>query len=156
MASAYPILTVDPKPYRFRILSVANERTFNLSWFLACDSSAPGAAGNGYTPTVGAFCPAPTVAGVPNLTEVGMVPAVTTAGFPAWWPIDGRVGGVPDPKATGPSWIQIGTEGGVLPNVAVIPPAPILYETSLRSVTVTNMSSSWTVADVRRARRCHR
>jgi FtsP/CotA-like multicopper oxidase with cupredoxin domain len=139
--SAYPVLTVDPKPYRFRILSVANERTFNLSWFLACDSSAPTANGNGYTPTTGASCPAPTVPGVPNLTEVGMVPAVTTAGFPAWWPIDGRIGGVPDPAAKGPSWIQIGTEGGVLPNVAVIPPAPIAYETGMRSVTVTNMSS---------------
>ena len=32
----YPTMTVDPKPYRFRILSIANERTFNLSWFLAC------------------------------------------------------------------------------------------------------------------------
>ena len=133
---AYPTLTVDPKPYRFRILSVANERTFNLSWFLACD-----AANSQYTPSVGAACPLPTVAGVPSMTEVGMVPAVTTAGFPAWWPIDGRVGGVPDPAAKGPSWIQIGTEGGVLPNVSVIPPAPIAYETGMRSVTVTNMSS---------------
>ena len=133
---AYPTLTVDPKPYRFRILSVANERTFNLSWFLACD-----AANSQYTPSVGAACPLPTVAGVPSMTEVGMVPAVTTAGFPAWWPIDGRMGGVPDPAAKGPSWIQIGTEGGVLPNVSVIPPAPIAYETGMRSVTVTNMSS---------------
>ncbi len=51
------------------------------------------------------------------------------------------MGGVPDPAAKGPSWIQIGTEGGVLPNVSVIPPAPIAYETGMRSVTVTNMSS---------------
>jgi FtsP/CotA-like multicopper oxidase with cupredoxin domain len=135
---AYPVLTVDPKPYRFRILSIANERTFNLSWFLACDSTGGTAQ---YTPTIGAFCPAPTVPGTPNLTEVGMVPAVTTAGFPAWWPSDGRTGGVPDPAAKGPSWIQIGMEGGVLPNVAVIPPAPIAFETNMRSVTVTNMSS---------------
>ena len=135
---AYPKLTVDPKPYRFRILSIANERTFNLSWFLACDSTG---GTTQYTPTVGAACPAPTVAGIPNLTEVGMVPAVSTAGFPAWWPVDGREGGVPDPKASGPSWLQIGTEGGVLPGLAVIPPAPVAYETNLRSVTVTNISS---------------
>ena len=64
----YPTMTVDPKPYRFRILSVANERTFNLSWFLACDD------GTQYAATTGAVCPAPTVAGIPPLTEVGMVP----------------------------------------------------------------------------------
>ncbi len=129
---AYPTMTVDPKPYRFRILSVANERTFNLSWFLACGTGQ-------YTPTVGATCPTPTVSGIAPLTEVGMVPAVATAGFPVWYPSDGRAGGVPDPAAMGPSWVQIGTEGGVLPNVAVIPPTPVTYETSLRSVTVTNI-----------------
>ncbi len=132
----YPTLTVDPKPYRFRILSIANERTFNLSWFLACDQT-----GTQYAPTTGAVCPAPMVAGIPGLTEVGMVPSVTTAGFPVWWPSDGRQGGVPDPKAMGPSWIQIGTEGGVLPNVAVIPPSPVTYEQNLRSVTVTNIQN---------------
>ena len=132
----YPTMTVDPKPYRFRILSVANERTFNLSWFLACDQT-----GTQYAPTTGAVCPAPTVAGIPGLTEVGMVPAVTTAGFPVWWPSDGRAGGVPDPKAMGPSWIQIGTEGGVLPAPVVIPPSPVTYEQNLRSVTVTNVQN---------------
>jgi hypothetical protein len=125
---------VDPKPYRFRILSVANERTFNLSWFLACG-------GAQYTATPGAVCPTPTVAGISPFTEVGMVPAVTTAGFPVWYPSDGRDGGVPDPAAMGPSWYQIGTEGGVLPNVAVIPPTPVTYEQSLRSVTVTNIKN---------------
>jgi len=135
---AYPTLTVDPKPYRFRILSIANERTFNLSWFLACDSTG---GTTQYTPTVGAVCPAPTVAGVSNFTEVGMVPALLVAGFPAWWPNDARAGGVPDPKAMGPSWLQIGTEGGVLPNAVVIPPSPIGYEQNLRSVTVTNMKN---------------
>jgi FtsP/CotA-like multicopper oxidase with cupredoxin domain len=130
----YPTMTVDPKPYRFRILSVANERTFNLSWFLACG-------GTQYTATAGATCPTPTVAGIAPLTEVGMVPAVTTAGFPVWYPSDGRDGGVPDPAAMGPSWYQIGTEGGVLPNVAVIPPTPVTYEQSLRSVTVTNIKN---------------
>jgi FtsP/CotA-like multicopper oxidase with cupredoxin domain len=133
---AYPTLTVDPKPYRFRILSVANERSFNLSWFLACDST-----GAQYVATLGASCPAPTVAGIPGLTEVGMVPSVTTAGFPVWWPSDGRAGGVPDPKASGPSWIQIGTEGGVLPAPVVHPPSPVTYEQNLRSITVTNVQN---------------
>ncbi len=132
----YPVLTVDPKPYRFRILSVANERTFNLSWFLACDQT-----GTQYAPTPGASCPAPTVTGISGLTEVGMVPAVTTAGFPVQWPNDARAGGVPDPKAMGPSWVQIANEGGVLPLPAVIPPTPISYEQNLRSVTVTNIQN---------------
>ena len=44
-----------------------------------------------------------------------MVPACRRAGFPETWPTDGREGGVPDPATAGPSWIQIGTEGGFLP-----------------------------------------
>ena len=136
---AYPVLNVDPKPYRFRILSVANERTFNLSWFLACD-----AANTQYTPTIGAVCPAAdpgTASYVTPLSEVGMVPAATTAGFPPQWPSDGRAGGVPDPAAMGPDWIQIGSEGGILPAPSVIHPTPITYETNMRSVTVTNISN---------------
>ena len=70
-----------------------------------------------------------------------MVPAVTTAGFPIQWPSDGRVGGVPDPAGMGPNWIAIGTEGGVLPAPAIIPPSPVTYEQNLRSVTVTNIQN---------------
>src|SRR5947207_1380360 len=70
-----------------------------------------------------------------------MVPALLVAGFLPYWPNDARAGGVPDPKAMGPNWLQIGTEGGVLPNAVVIPPSPIGFEQNLRSVTVTNMSS---------------
>ena len=58
-----------------------------------------------------------------------MVPAVATTGFPATWPIDGRVGGVPDPTAVGPNMIQIGTEGGLLPAPAVLPNQPVDYVT---------------------------
>ena len=64
-----------------------------------------------------------------NVGEVPMVPAVPTAGFPASWPVDGRPEGVPDPNASGPSWIQIGTEGGFLPNPVVIPPQPVNWDT---------------------------
>ena len=51
-------------------------------------------------------------------TEVTMVPAVAHPLDPLWpatWPTDGRAGGVPAPATVGPSWIQIGTEGGFLP-----------------------------------------
>lgn len=133
----YPSLTVDPKAYRFRILSIANERTFNLSWFLACDSTG---GTSQYSPTPGATCPADTVTGS-NFTEVGMVPAVQAPGFPAWYPNDARAGGVPDPAAMGPNWVEIASEGGVLPAPAIIPPTPITYEQNLRSVTVTNIQN---------------
>jgi FtsP/CotA-like multicopper oxidase with cupredoxin domain len=60
-----------------------------------------------------------------NLTEVGMVPAVKTPGFPEGWPTDGREGGVPDPATRGPSFIQIGTEGGFLPAPVELPNQPV-------------------------------
>ena len=33
--TAYPTTTVDPKPYRFRILNAANDRFWNLQWYVA-------------------------------------------------------------------------------------------------------------------------
>ncbi|MHB1341813.1 MAG: cell wall-binding repeat-containing protein [Coriobacteriia bacterium] len=60
-------------------------------------------------------------------TEVGMVPAAVNAAFPTDWPIDGREGGVPDPKTAGPEFIQIGSEGGFLPAPVVLPTQPITW-----------------------------
>ncbi len=57
-----------------------------------------------------------------------MVPALATAGFPKLWPTDGREGGVPDPATVGPSWIQIGTEGGFLPAPVVVPNQPVTWD----------------------------
>jgi FtsP/CotA-like multicopper oxidase with cupredoxin domain len=131
--TAYPTVTVQPKAYRLRILSAGNDRTLNLSLFIACGTG-------GYTPSATAMpCPVSTT-GVAG-TEVGMVPAVATPGFPAWWTTDGRAGGVPDPAAMGPWWTVIGTEGGILPKPAVIPPSPVDYEYGRRSVTVLNVST---------------
>ena len=107
---AYPTTTVDPRPYRFRILNAANDRFWNLQWYLA-KSQAPMRNTTGAKPVL--------LDG--NAGEVPMVPAVATAGFPSTWPTDGRAGGVPDTAAPGPSWIQIGTEGGFLPTPVVIP-----------------------------------
>ena len=107
---AYPNMTVLPRAYRFRILSAADDRFFNLQWYVA-------------DPTV-------TTADGRTNTEIKMVPAIPgTPGFPATWPTDGREGGVPDPATRGPSWIQIGTEGGFLPAPVVIPNQPITYVT---------------------------
>jgi FtsP/CotA-like multicopper oxidase with cupredoxin domain len=118
--AAYPKLTVPAGAVRLRILNASNDRSLNLSLFQA-------------DPTV------TTVDGRKN-TEVKMVTAAPTAGYPISWPTDGRDGGVPDPATAGPSWVQIGTEGGFIPNPVVIPPNPVNYEYARRSVTVTNVS----------------
>ncbi len=103
--AVYPYLDVDPKAYRFRILNAANDRFFNLQFYEADPSVV-------------------TVDGRTD-TEVRMVPAVPTAGFPGGWPTDGREGGVPDPATAGPEFIQIGTEGGFLPAPVVLPNQPV-------------------------------
>lgn len=102
---AYPYLEVDPKTYRFRILNAADDRFVNLQLYLAD--------------------PAVTTEDGRVDTEVKMVPAFATAGFPEQWPTDGRDGGVPDPATRGPSFIQIGTEGGFLPAPVVLPNVPV-------------------------------
>ncbi len=103
--AVYPYLEVEPKSYRFRILNAADDRFFNLQLYVA-DTAVTTADGR-------------------NNTEVKMVPAVATAGFPADWPTDGREGGVPDPATAGPSFIQIGTEGGFLPKPVELPNQPV-------------------------------
>ena len=81
-------------------------------------------------------------------TEVGMVPASPTAGinFPAPWRartipytpdiLDGRVGGIPDPANRGPAFVQIGTEGGLLPMPVALPNTPIGFEQNKKNIVV--------------------
>lgn len=107
---AYPYMEVEPRAYRFRLLNAANDRYFNLQWYVGVDKKTM------------QECTATT-----NCTEVRMVPSVATAGFPSSWPADGRNGGVPDPSTIGPDWIQIGTEGGFLPAPVVIPNQPVTW-----------------------------
>jgi FtsP/CotA-like multicopper oxidase with cupredoxin domain len=103
--AVYPYLEVEPKTYRFRILNAADDRFFNLQLYEAD--------------------PLVLTADGRNNTEVKMVPAIATTGFPADWPIDGREGGVPDPFTAGPSFIQIGSEGGFLPEPVMLPNQPV-------------------------------
>ena len=85
--TVYPKTTVDPKAYRYRILNAANDRFWNLSWYVA-------------DPRTG------------TLSEVALNPAELEAAQ-----TDPNVSPTPDtawsPK--GPNWIQIGSEGGFLP-----------------------------------------
>jgi FtsP/CotA-like multicopper oxidase with cupredoxin domain len=168
--TAFPYLNVNPHAYRFRILSVGNDRALNLQWYVAADKNfgtTPGAAGtimcDGVTPTGPAVPPA-LVGPLPlqtDCTEVKMVaasnPPVTpfcaagavaaantglpTGCTPTTWPVDGRDGGVPDPATAGPEWIQIGNEGGILPQVALIPSQPISFEYSRRVPTILNVNA---------------
>lgn len=104
---AYPTVTVQPRAYRFRILNACNDRFVNLHLYKADP--------NVVTPD-----------GRIN-TEVRMVPAYPQAGFPATWPSDGRVGGVPDWTMRGPEWIVLGSEGGFLPMPVLLKHQPITW-----------------------------
>ena len=99
--TAYPTTTVDPKAYRYRILNAGNDRFWNLSWYVA-------------DPSTG------------TLSEVALDPTMLAAAQ-----TDPQV--VPTPDLTkspaGPSWIQIGNEGGFLPTPAIIPAQPITWIT---------------------------
>ena len=102
---AYPYVDLLRQAYRFRILNGSNDRFFNLQLYCAKSD------GQMWDLPSGTLLDA-------NAGEVNMVPAVETAGFPATWPTDSRAGGVPDPAARGPNFLQIGTEGGFMPAVA--------------------------------------
>jgi len=126
--TAFPTLTVDPRAYRFRVLNAANDRFWNLSFYKADPAQ---------------VSPDPRPAS--RLTEVKMVPAsaalAAANNWPADWPVDGRDGGVPDPGTCtgagatlscpnlGPSFLQIGTEGGFLPQPVERKPQPVTYIT---------------------------
>jgi len=142
--TAFPTLTVDPTAYRFRILNAANDRFQNLSFYVA-DTTA----GN-VSPAVNRYPAGTDARGYlrSNQTEVKMVTAsqaladaAAAAGtpWPADWPVDGRDGGVPDPAFMGPSFLQIGTEGGFLPKPVVIAPQPITYITDPTAFWVGNV-----------------
>jgi FtsP/CotA-like multicopper oxidase with cupredoxin domain len=96
--TAYPTTTLDPKSYRFRILNAANDRFWNLQWYVA---DATG-------------------------TEVALKAAEVAAAQ-----TDPNVFPTPDTALSpvGPSWIQIGTEGGFLPAPVVVPNQPITWIT---------------------------
>ncbi|MFA5787843.1 MAG: hypothetical protein WDA71_12835, partial [Actinomycetota bacterium] len=99
--TAYPTTTVDPKSYRLRILNAANDRFWNLQWYVA-------------DATTG------------TLSEVALNPAQLAAAQ-----TDPTVFPTPDltKSPAGPSWIQIGTEGGFLPAPVVVPNQPITWIT---------------------------
>jgi len=91
--TAYPTTTVDPKAYRYRILNAANDRFWNLSWYVADTTTG-------------------------TLSEVALKPAEVLAAQ-----TDPVVFPTPDTTLSpkGPDWIQIGSEGGFLPAPVIVP-----------------------------------
>ena len=124
--TAYPYLRVRPQAYRFRILNACGDRALNLQLYHA-RSNAPMWSPDGSLHDGDAG-------------EVPMVEAVRGPRLPPGWPTDGRDGGVPDPDAAGPDWIQIGTEGGLLPVPAVLAQQPIDYDYRRRDATALNVT----------------
>ena len=106
--TAYPTTTLDPKAYRFRILNAANDRFWNLSWYVADNNGTP----NDPTDDI--------------LTEVALKEDEVAAA-------QTDINVVPTPDTTrspaGPDWIQIANEGGFLPAPAVVPAQPTTWIT---------------------------
>jgi FtsP/CotA-like multicopper oxidase with cupredoxin domain len=154
--TAYPYIEVDPTVVRFRMLSVGNDRFFNLSLFVAADKNSSTTSG-----TTGAvLCDGTNAVNPADCTEVKMVPFNSSYDstcpanpegpgcFPSWWytivtngfTFDDRAGGVPDPTTRGPAMIQVGTEGGFLPAPVVIRNQPVNYVYNRRDITVGNIN----------------
>jgi len=120
---AYPTLTVDPKPYRLRILNASNDRTFTFNMFVADPTTT---SADGRTNTEVALIP---TGSLPTCTNPAMATRSDGTCFPANWANDpyGHPGGIPDPKYQGPTLMQVASEGGWLPGVATKDPSPISY-----------------------------
>lgn len=103
--TAYPTVTLEPKAYRLRVLNAANDRFWNLQWYVGDPTSADAVLG----PTEVALNAAEVAAAQ---LDINVFPTPDTTLSPA-----------------GPSWIQIGTEGGFLPAPVVVPPQPTTWIT---------------------------
>ncbi len=102
--TAYPTITLEPKSYRLRILNAANDRFWNLQWYVG-DPTTASTDVNGLGQVIGA-------------TEVALKANEVAAAQ-----LD-PAGVFPTPdlnlSPAGPDWIQIGTEGGFLPKPVVV------------------------------------
>ncbi|MGM0386501.1 MAG: hypothetical protein ACQERF_11055, partial [Actinomycetota bacterium] len=112
--AAYPTTTLEPKPYRFRILNAANDRFFNLSLYQAVDAN--GVVCDAANPT-----PAEESTGM-ECTEVALNPDEVAAALE-----DPTVFPTPVAGTEGPDWIVMGTEGGFLPAPVVVPAHPTTW-----------------------------
>jgi FtsP/CotA-like multicopper oxidase with cupredoxin domain/fibronectin type 3 domain-containing protein len=96
-------VTLEPASYRLRILNAANDRFWNLQWYVADETTASTGL-NGYGQVIGG-------------TEVALNAAEVAAAQ-----LDPVVFPTPDLNLSpaGPDWIMIGNEGGFLAKPAVV------------------------------------
>jgi FtsP/CotA-like multicopper oxidase with cupredoxin domain len=113
--TAYPYTKVERKAYRLRILNACGDRSLNLQLYYARSDEVT-KTGPGGAPELQA-----------DSGDISMLPAVgsLSGDQPVGWPTDGRTGGVPDPGAAGPDMIQIGNDGGLLPQAVQLPSTPV-------------------------------
>jgi FtsP/CotA-like multicopper oxidase with cupredoxin domain len=127
--TAYPKVSLAPQQYRFRILNANHDRFVNLQMYLA-DTTVPAGCPTCASNTEVRMVPASSRALCTSPTGTNCVCDGTNAPagcFPPSWPADGREGGVPDPAFRGPAFIQLGSEGGLLPQPAVLPNQPVTW-----------------------------
>jgi FtsP/CotA-like multicopper oxidase with cupredoxin domain len=151
--TAYPYISVDPKKYRLRMLSVGNDRMLNLSLVVAASKNSVDttAAGNAGTANSTILCDGTTNVAQADCTEVKMVPFNDAQNiakpFPGHWytrqkggvTFDGRPSGVFDPATRGPEMVQIGTEGGFLSSPVEIKNQPVNYEYNPKNILIGNV-----------------
>ncbi len=101
--TAYPTVTLEPKAYRLRILNAANDRFWNLQWYVADPTTA----------STGLNAKGEVIGG----TEVALKADEVAAAQ-----LDPTVFPTPDLNLSpaGPDWIQIGNESGFLAKPAVV------------------------------------
>ena len=116
--AAYPYAKVERRAYRLRILNACGDRFLNLQLYYA-KSDEIAKTGPGGAPELQT-----------DSGDVPMLPAIGSAsgGQPVGWPTDGRAGGVPDPRAAGPALIQIGNDGGLLPQAVRLRTTPVGFD----------------------------
>ncbi|MEW6429561.1 MAG: multicopper oxidase domain-containing protein, partial [Thermodesulfobacteriota bacterium] len=136
--TAYPVLNVDPKAYRFRILNAAHDRFYNLQLYeadAATPAGCPTCAANSEVRMVPAMDYTAMAANDPRWPSTGNNPQ------PATWAMDARPGGAPDWNTVGPDWIQIGTEAGFLAKPAVMANNPVIWNNDVTTFNAGNVDS---------------
>ena len=168
---AYPVMKVAPKVYRFQILNASNDRTMNLSFYYAkstkkymsatdTDAYLNGTAyphhSNDYA---NKSCNADPVTGIINMWagandttpacadsgEVSMLKDPNAVGLGPLTKPDQtaeKPAGTQDMYMAGPDIVQIGTEGGLMPNYSAHPSTPIGFEYSRQDRKSTRLNSS--------------
>jgi FtsP/CotA-like multicopper oxidase with cupredoxin domain len=144
--TAYPVLNVEPKAYRLRILNAAHDRFYNLQLYQAdtaplSQATCAGCVANSEVRMITAADYTTMAATNPAWPSVVNPVTGVSAPQPDTWAMDGRTGGAPDWNLAGPDFIQIGTEGGFLPRPVVVKTNPVIWNGDPTTFNMGNVSS---------------